>query len=183
VPTTYTLADERIHAAAARVMREFHRPLHEAGVKLGILLAYNPEGPAIRHNGAPCRATIQVVPLKDRLTKGYDAELTIDQAECDLMREAHLVALVDHELCHLDVKLKKPKRKKGEKTEPTPYVERDDLGRPKLKSRPGNWDAGDGFHEVCERHGEFAPEFENLRRCWAAAEAAKNRGKDAGGSA
>lgn len=178
--TTYSLADDRIQAALAAVMRAEHQPLHAAGVKVGVLLAYNPDGPAIKRHGSAARATVKVVPLKDRLTKGFDAELLIDQSECDLMRPAHLNALIDHELSHLVVVTKKekaPKRGKNQpKAPPAVVIARDDLGRPKLKTRPGDWDAGDGFKDVVARHGDYAPEYENLRRAKAAADAAKAEG-------
>jgi hypothetical protein len=166
--TTFTLADERIHTALRAVMQAHHAELHNAGVRVGILLAYNPDGPAVKHHGAAARATIKIVPLKDRLTKNYDAEMLIDQAECDLMRAEHLNALMDHELSHLIL----AKKKRGETA-----VVRDDLGRPKLKTIPGDWNAGDGFKAVVARHGGYAAEFENLRRAMAAAEAAKSEGE------
>src|SRR5207237_2850403 len=100
------------------------------------LFAYNPDGPAIKHHGSPARATIKVVALKDRLTKGYDAELLIDEAEYNQMRPEHINALIDHELCHLALALKKGK------------IVLDDLGRPRLKTIAADWDAGDGFAAV-----------------------------------
>lgn len=165
MPTTYTLGDERVQQAIAEVMRSCHEELHAAGVKIGVLMAHNPEGPAVKHHGSPARATIKVIPLKDRLTKGYDAELLIDQAEYDIMRPAHLNALIDHELSHLAVVVK------------LGAVQRDDLGRPKLRAVPGDWDAGDGFASVVARHGDYASEFENLRRAMARAELAKAEGE------
>ena len=159
--TTFTLGDDTLHEALKAVMQAHHEGLHAAGVQVGILIAYNPEGPAVKHHGTAARATIRVVSLKDRLTKGYDAELLIDQAELDLMRPDHLAALIDHELSHLTAVLKRGA-----------FV-RDDLGRPRLKLVPGDWDAGDGFREVVARHGDFAPEVDDLRRAQIIVEAAK----------
>ncbi len=85
------------------------------------------------------------------------------------MRPEHLNALIDHELSHLgpciDGKTGLPKH--------------DDLGRPKLKTRLGDWNAGDGFKEVVARHGDYAAEFENLSRAMTAANAAKSEGEAA----
>lgn len=179
MPTTYTLADDKTTAAVLKVMRQHHQPLDLAGVKVGVLIAYNPDGPAVKHGGYPARATVRVVPLKDRLTKGYDAEMLIDQMELDLMRPEHLNALVDHELTHLELVMKKVKPPKGKKVEAEFIVARDDLDRPKLKTRLGDWNAGDGFKEVVQRHGDYAPEFENIQRAKAAADAAKAEGEEA----
>lgn len=50
----------------------------------------------------------------------------------------------------------------------------DDIGRPKLVSVKGDWNAGDGFAAVIQRHGSAAIEFRNLSRCHDAAVRAKN---------
>lgn len=177
MPTSFSIADEKVTDAVERMMSANHQPLHAAGVKVGVLVAYNPDGPAVRHGGYAARATIRVVPLKDRLTKGYDAELLLDQAELDLMRVEHLNALVDHELTHLELAMKKVKPAKGSKAPPDYVLARDDLGRPKLKTRLGDWSAGDGFREVVQRHGDYAPEYENIMRAKSAADAAKAEGE------
>jgi hypothetical protein len=53
------------------------------------------------------------VPLKDRLTKSYDAEMMVSRDDWNLMNEAHRLALLDHELSHLEPVKRKAKRPKG----------------------------------------------------------------------
>ena len=172
MPTTYTLADPDVTSAVDSMMRKYHAELTEAEVRVGVLIARNETGNPIKHGGYPARATVRIVPLKDRLTKGYDAEMLIDGRELDLMRPEHLNALVDHELTHLRVCL-------NDDDESPEKYKLDDLGRPKLKTRPGDWNAGDGFKEVVARHGDYAAEFENLSRAMTAANAAKSEGEAA----
>jgi hypothetical protein len=52
----------------------------------------------------------------------------------------------------------------------------DDIGRPKLRLKKGDWNAGDGFRDVVARHGDHAAEFENIRRAYAVACEAKTEG-------
>jgi hypothetical protein len=54
------------------------------------------------------------------------------------------------------------------------------LGRPKLKTRPGDIVMSDGFTSVVSRHGDNAIEYEGIRRAKIAADAAKaTRAEDA----
>lgn len=173
--TTYSDPDPEVLALLADAMRRWHPQLHDAGVRVGVLMAANEDGPAVKHAGYPALATIKVVSLKDRLKKQYDAELLLDQSEWNDMRREHREALVDHELSH--IVLAKYGYKAGrEEDDPDERGEiwcaRDDLGRPKLKIRLADWNAGDGFADVIRRHGMYAAELENLRRCQARADAA-----------
>jgi hypothetical protein len=172
--TTYSIAEAEIVQQVGNVMEAHHTPLSSAEVRVGVLMAYNAEGAAVKSGGYPARASIRVVPHKDRVTKGYDAEMVIDRMEWESMRTEHREALIDHELMHLELKMKKVKGPKG--SPPDHAIDRDDQGRPKLKMRNGDWDAGVGFREVVARHGDYAPEFENLTRARSMAEAAKGEG-------
>lgn len=155
--TTYALADPKHDATGllGSVMKQHHTELHKAGVLVGILLANAAdEGtPAIKHAGYPATAKIKIVPLKDRLTKNFDAELLIDEKEWDSLSDESKTALIDHELCHLSVVLGKNRKAK-----------RDDIGRPKLKLVPGDWNVGDGFEAVVRRHGQDALEYQSVRK-------------------
>lgn len=153
MPTSYSQADDATVALLTRTIAEFHPQLKQHEVIIGVLIAANPDGPAVKHAGYAAAATIKVVPLKDRLTKGYDAELLIDNEHWKECRKEHRVAILDHELSHLEV----AKTKGG-------AVKRDDLGRPKLKILPGDIVQSDGFRDVVKRHGEYAPEVITLRR-------------------
>lgn len=170
--TYFTLASDENKELLAEAMRRWHAELNEQGVRVEFILASREDlGPAVRHGGYPALATIRVVPLKDRLTKGYDAELVVDDLEFNRLSTAGKMALLDHELTHLELKRSK-----------TGVLLVDDLGRPKLRARKGDWNAGDGFAAVVQRHGEQAIEFSNLRlaygRAQAAADKASEQGKD-----
>lgn len=163
--TAYQTADGDVRKVVNEAIDSFHKRLRDVNLELGVLVAQNLSGPGVRHNGYPALATIRVVPLKDRVTKGYDAELLIDEREWNSMRPQHRLALCDHELTHLVIVKDK---KSGE-------VKRDDLGRPKLKTQKGDWNGGDGFAEVVERHGDFAVEFLNAQRAFTKAKSAAAR--------
>lgn len=172
MPTTFSLADPDVVNLVGEVMAEFHPALAEAGVRVGVLMAANPDGVAIKHGGYPVLACVKVVPLKDRLTKGYDAEMLIDLGEWAQMTDRHHRAVIDHELSHLvRVANTKADAEEGD----VPWAT-DDLGRPKLKTRNGDWAAGDGFAAVVARHGEFAAEYLNLEKAKALADAARSSG-------
>lgn len=158
--TTYADADPDTLNVVARAMRLWHPTLAEAGVRVGVLMASNPDGDAIKHGGYPVLACIKPVGLKDRLPKEYDAELLIDEGVWNTLREEQRLSLVDHELSHVALVPVPPKQRSDEPGEP--WWKLDDLGRPKLKSVPGDWMAGDGFKAVVERHGKNAIEYLNL---------------------
>lgn len=153
MPTSFSQADDATVALLSQTIAKFHPELKKHEVIIGVLIAANPDGPAVKHAGYAAAATIKVVPLKDRLTKGYDAELLIDNDHWKDCRKEHRVALLDHELSHLEV----AKSKSG-------GVKLDDLGRPKLKLLPGDIVQSDGFREVVKRHGDYAPEVITLKK-------------------
>jgi hypothetical protein len=170
--TTYTLADDDVKSLVARIMQEHHPELHEAKVRIGVLMAENSTGDAIKAHGYPALACVRVVPLKDRLTKGYDVEMLIDLAGWNEMEDEHRAATVDHECQHVSRVANTPKKiKEGECA-----WKLDDLGRPKLKLRKGDWSVGDGFECIVARHGDYAVEFLNIQRAVARAKAAKEKG-------
>src|SRR5262249_5260095 len=111
---------------------------------------------------------VKPVPLKDRLTKGYDAELLIDEDKWKDLSKDQQAALLDHELTHLRLVMTEDEETGKEK------VQEDDIGRPKLRTVKGDWNVGGGFAAVVARHGENAIEFVNARRAEALAMAALN---------
>lgn len=146
---TYSLAGGEILSVLNEALVN-HPQLVAHDVKIGLLMAYDPTGGGLKHGGYPAAATVRIVSAKDRITKGYDAEICIDQQWWDSARPKHRVACLDHECCHLSL----VKDDFG-------VVKRDDHGRPKLRLRKGDWNGGDGFMEVVERHGDFSLELAN----------------------
>lgn len=162
--TTYRDAEPDTLNVVARAMRQWHQNLTEAGVRVGVLMAENAEGDAIKSGGYAVLACIKVVSLKDRVSKEYDAELLIDGAVWDGLREEQQLSLADHELSHIDLRPLPPKQLAALRHDDpgAPWWQLDDLGRPKLKTVLGDWNAGDGFKAVVERHGKHAIEYVNL---------------------
>lgn len=188
--TSWHRADDGDEMAAGvrQTIAASHPRLAEAGVRVGIMVGYNPEGDALTHGGYPAAATMKVVKLKDRITKGYDAELSIDERVWRDLTDAQRLALLDHELCHIDTIDVPPKQLAEERgNDPTaPAWKTDDIGRPKLRSVPGDWNAGDGFRQVVARHGLDAIEYRNIAHAKASADQARKAGEDdraAGGEA
>lgn len=159
MPTTYQIADADVMSVLENTIAEFRRELD--GVKIGVLMAVNDTGDAVKHGGYPALATVKIVPQKDRITKNYDAEIVIDEKAWDSMNKKCRVALLHHELMHLELNID------GEGT-----IKLDDNGRPKLKMRRGDFNAGDGFRDVCAIHGEYAAELQSYRMALSRAEAA-----------
>jgi hypothetical protein len=179
MPTTFQIADTDVTESLGNVIAEWHRDLAETGVRIGVIFATNPDGPAVTHGGYPAFAKIKVVSLKDRVSKGYDAELLIDEGEWNSLSPAQRVALLDHEVTHLTlVPLSEKELKAARGEDPScPDWKLDDLGRPKLKTRPGDIVMSDGFTSVVGRHGENSIEYVNISRAKIAADAAKTGGQ------
>ena len=172
----YWKADEDVLKKLNLAMAQWHHDLANAKVNIGVIMAANPkDGPAVSHGGYPALASIKVVPLKDRITKGYDAEMLIDATFWKTTNEETRMALLDHELSHLE--LKKPKERKTDKKKKNQEEDEDDdniiagqsflvddINRPILKMKKGDWNVGDGFVEVVRRHGANAIERVNIKQ-------------------
>jgi hypothetical protein len=169
MPTTYGLADryDIVRQILSDTMERWHQPLHEAEVRVAILWAENEDGPAIKRGGDPVAAQIQVLALKWRVLTDHDALLTIDKNVWDSLDQASQIALVDHELSHLE--LAKFTKIEGASIR----FDRDDIGRPKLTTVPGDWASSDGFRHVVVRHGSAAVEAISVRRTEAIVRAAQ----------
>jgi hypothetical protein len=174
MPTTFEKADADIVNLFAKVVAQWHSDLHDVKVNVGIVLAYNPDGPAVKHGGYPALASIKPCSAKDRVTKGYDAELTIDADGYRDLSEAQRLALLDHEASHIT--LVPRKLKKGEEDDGQKWAF-DNNGRPKLKSVKGDWNVGDGFEHVVARHGLNAIEYRNIDLAKKLADKAREQGE------
>ncbi len=151
---TYDKASPTTISQMKAVMAAYHQRLMENDVRVGVLMVYahkdpktgEKKGNAIEGLGGQAGAAcIKVVPLKDRLTKGYDAEMMIDGDAWPSLSESSQEAILDHELTHL-----------------VPEYKTDDLRRPILKIRDEDF-AVWGFISVVERHGKAAMEYQGLK--------------------
>ena len=166
--TVYWKADASIVAFINNVMEKCHQDLHINKVKIGTIMAMSSseETTALKLHGYPVAAMVKIVPLKDRITKEYDVEMLVDAA---LWKESSIkrkTALIDHELSHLAVKRKKPEKpKKGEPVKESGNlgeVVYDDIGRPVVKTVKADYNVGDGFLHVIQRHQEESFETINI---------------------
>lgn len=148
MPTTYAQpgANDRVHELMIHALETWHTKLHKAEVRVAILFAANKVGPALKHGGDPVLAKIKVVGLDLRILTGFDALLKIDEKGWEHLEADCQLALIDHELSHLRI-MEKDGR-----------IRRDDIGRPRLRTVPGDWCQSDGFDAVVRRHGLSAVE-------------------------
>lgn len=140
-----------------KAMSKWHPDIEESGVTIAIVIAYapkdadgNPNGPAISHGGYPALATIKITSAKDRAIGVADAIMTIDGDRIDSLSERELLAVIDHELTHLEL------RHDGED------VARDENERPRLLMRKHDRQFG-WFDEVAKRHKEHAQEVKQAK--------------------
>lgn len=170
--TTYSTAGAAVRRLIEDRIATACPDLQRVGARIGVLFAYNPSGPAVKHGGYAASATIRIVPLKDRVVKNYDAEMLIDSTVWESLQPRQRIALIAHELQHL-----KPVRRRDRVTGAMTDVF-DDIGRPRLRTVPGDWNAGDGFRDIVKEFGDDAIEYDSIRRAWANADGARQAGPD-----
>ena len=149
---TYHPAGDGVDWLVKQVMENNHPDLHREGVTVGTLRVFSDDGAPLKSKGYPAIADIKPTSLEDRVRGLPDAKLRLDGSAWGDMTPEARTALIDHELTHLELVCDK------ETGDPV----RDDHGRPRLKSRPHDWEIG-GFDEVVRRHGDHAPELRALR--------------------
>jgi hypothetical protein len=137
-----------------QIIEETYPDLKEGQVTVDAMFAFNDKGHPVKAGGYPALAMIKITPLKNRVKKMSDAEITIDAEAYDSMSEPQRKALLDHELCHLIVR----RDKEG-------TIIRDDADRPKLKMRRHDYQMG-WFKEIAVRHGVNSPEVYQASRLW-----------------
>ena len=166
---TYQKAEPEVVELAGKVAKRYHADLVEAEANIGILMAssVNAAGepvPAVKLHGVACAATVRIVSYKDRVAGKADAEILIDANMWAESSEDRRIALIDHELYHLEVQ----RDTEGQ-------IKTDDAFRPKFKMRKHDVDFG-WFHAIAQRHGDssyeviqakaFADEYGQLYFGW-----------------
>lgn len=148
MPTTYQTADQSVTSLVKAVLNQFHRELVEVKLTVNVLMATpekdehgEPVRPALKHHGWPAAAIVKINSLQDRVEGKDDVTIRIDADWWEAHNDAERRALLDHEMAHVIVK-----RDKDEQ------VVADDVGRPKLKMRPHDYEIT-SFHDVAKRHG------------------------------
>jgi len=162
VPVTYRGAANDMRGKEAlelvdHVMKLYHGPKRDAGTSVDIIFAYpptdqngDPSGPALKSRGHRCAACIRSTNLKERAAGRADLEITIDSEWWDEHSAEERVALVDHELCHKELA-----------EDSNGGVKRDDLDRPKFRTRYHDYEFG-WFEEIGRRHGQNAGEVQQF---------------------
>lgn len=166
MPKTFTKADAEVVEVMNDALRQYHTDLVEAGLRIGVVMVRPatdevgvPTGPALRFGGAAATACIKKVSPKDRVLKPYDAEIQIDEMRWDDMTDQQRLAVMDHELQHIELQYDDG------------VLRTDDDGRPVLKMRPDDW-VLTGFEAVVRRHGEAALECPAAKTTWTRCEQA-----------
>jgi len=159
MPVTYQKIDgnDKTYGRMLKAMTAHHQPLTNAEVLITMLSASGPRdengdvsGPAIKVGGYAAKACVRITSLKDRAAGLGDAVIIVDGDNCDTWSEAEFAAILDHELTHLELKV-----------DQDGAIQRDDLGRPKLRMRKHDFHCG-WFAEVAVRHKENSAEAQQL---------------------
>ena len=158
---TFKKCGQEIKHLVNRAMKNWHKQLEEFEVTVDCLFAFattdangDTTGCALKKNGLPAAALIRVTPLKDRTKGNGDAEMQIDGDEWENYSDKQKLALIDHELEHLQLLFDKDGG-----------LKRDDLDRPKLRLRPHDREVG-WFDDVVKRHGRDAFEYSSFNSIW-----------------
>lgn len=169
----YDVAGKEVRQLMDDVIAKYQHCLAYAEVKIDVLMAIDrsdfgdPTGqPALKLGGYPCAAIIKINPLKQRVLGLGDALITIDEYIWNDLTDEERMALLDHELEHLEVK-----RVGGGVLWYDPFAKMvlgiastDDAGRPRLSSRLHDWELG-GFKTIARRWGENALEVQAVHAC------------------
>lgn len=126
--------------------KTYHRELHVAGVTVQVLFHFDDRPLLVR--GWPAHAYVKVTNLKERALDQKDATIVVCKASWDQMDDRKRIALVDHELYHLQVC-----------KDPEGRLKTDDLNRPKLRLRKHDIEVG-WFVEIAKEHGPDSIECE-----------------------
>lgn len=149
---TYQPADSRIQHAAAELRKQYHQHLDDAGVTVCYLMAFAPvgkdgeiKGPALKLHGYLCAAIVKVNSLLLRAQGMMDCTIQIDGDEWADRPDEEKLAILDHELEHIQVTAKR-------KTNQGAWIyETDDLDRPLVHLKNHDFHGG-GFKSIMHRH-------------------------------
>jgi len=168
---TYELADVGTEKLLAEVRKRHHPILEKCSVTVAVLHVADIDAETgevhrtLKAHGYPAAAEIKITPLKQRVLGVADAVVVLDQAAWDDMSREERRSVLDHELCHLQVKaIERGLVGMLDAVRTSAPPARDDHGRPVLKMRQHDWQLG-GFREIAKRHGAQAIEVQEVQAC------------------
>ncbi len=157
MPTTFQRCGEDVAKLAREILCEFesHKPLLDARVTIDLVFAMPdldehgfPTNDALKKNGVKALGICRKIGLKDRALGRGDAEIALDHHWwTQTASEEQQKALLDHELWHIAVVLRKH----------TDKPKLDAQGRPVIRLRKHNFEFG-WFTLIAARHGEHSQE-------------------------
>jgi len=161
MPKTYNKPDSKALELLKVAIKNWHPDLVEAEAKVALVMvgpAVNDAGdvttPAITMQGVAVAARVGLVSPKRRVYMEYDVEIEIDETVWTDFDEDKRLALLDHELEHVQVRRDR-----------NSAIARDDDLRPKLRLGADDYMLT-GFVAVAKRHGRNAIEVMSLRSLW-----------------
>lgn len=149
--TTYSECPNTVIAIAKEIIQDHYPDLIEADVTVMYLFARNESGDALKHGGYPAAALVKLNNLRDRVAGLSDATIMIDEDRWKDWNEERRIAILDHELMHLEVR----RNDSG-------AIEYDDCNRPKIRLRKHDFNYG-GFNAIVRRHGDSSVEVQSVR--------------------
>jgi len=155
----YSLADDEMADMMHDVIVQHHPRLIAAKVKIGLITQRKEQDgmavPSLKHNGWLAAATVKPTAVKDRLLGMPDVIILIDRVAWDDMEQPRQLSLLDHELTHISIMDEEGAVVDVEPDGSMRAWKVDDAGRPVIKMRDHDWQAG-GFREVIARWGRDA---------------------------
>ena len=172
----YEEPDEEQRAALQHAMASWHRDLLEHGLAVTLLVAHGPTdddgevvAPAIMHNGYRALAVVKIVQQVYRAAGIGDVLVIIDGDRWEELDDETRLAVLDHELTHVELQFMSARPKKAKKTKPgeepepirvePPKLVVDGQGRPRITMRKHDKQYG-WFDEVAKRHGAASIEVQ-----------------------
>lgn len=168
MPTVYDPPTDDVLDVLRAQLTRYHPDIVECGAKVGVIMARNETGPAVKLHGTAAFAKVRIVSADKKVNNENDAEIIIDASEWDQLLPAQRDSLINHECHHLRRKEHKDKKlaKLRAENPDCPAWVIDHHGRPVLGTVPADLTPGDVFLACVEIHGKNAIEFVGIKRAW-----------------
>lgn len=154
--TYYERCQKNVEKILNQVIEKWHPDIQEAAVSFDLLF-HHPDydedtgapdmSTTLKHQGYEAAGVCRIVNGKDRAKGCRDVEIVIDLMTWKDMTDGERLALVDHEVQHVEVVRDKV----------TGFIVEDEQSRPKLKIRKHDRQFG-WFDVVAQRHGADSAE-------------------------